>query len=122
MNYQKFQGTLIGWQQLFEQAAAFATGLGPARVRAISHSASEGRGIVTVWFHDETDITPPPPTAIDLELRLWFKRGTLISWDELFRAICAKTRELRAEQVLSISHSDSKGDGIAVLWYWDAAR
>ncbi len=36
--FEIFQGTLITWEELFQQAADFASGLGPDRVISISHS------------------------------------------------------------------------------------
>lgn len=121
MKYEKFQGTLISWDALFAEAARFATALGPARVVDISHSSSQGRGIVVVWYHDDETEPQAAASMIDLELKVYFKRGTMISWDDLFRGVLAKSSELRPEQVVSFSHSDSKGDGISVLWYWDEA-
>lgn len=57
--FEMFRGTLVSWQELFQEAAAFATALGRDRVISISHSADHGDGIVTVWYwalpHDATD-------------------------------------------------------------------
>lgn len=118
MKHAKFQGTFLSWEQLFTEAAAFATTLGPSQVHGISHSASDGRGIVNVWYWEPTDAAPAP--AFELEVRFEFKRATLISWDELFQWASDKAGEFTREQVISVSHSDSKGSGIVVLWYWSA--
>ncbi len=121
LQFKRFEGTLISWKMLFEEAANLATELGPARVRCISHSGSGGRGIVTVWYLDD----PPTPVAaptIPLRLAFEFERGTVISWDQLFASVAKRAAELLPEQILSISHSDSSGDGIVTLWYWDAAQ
>ncbi len=73
-----------------------------------------------MWYRDTVEDSAPAP-AIDLQLKAWFRRGTLISWDELFVAACGTADNFQLEQVVSFSHSDSKGNGIAVVWYWDAA-
>ena len=121
LQFKRFEGTLISWKMLFQEAADFATELGPARIHCISHSGSGGRGIVTVWYRTE----PPSPAAapgIPLRLAFEFERGTVISWQELFASVARRTADLLPEQVVSISHSDSSGDGIVTLWYWDAAE
>ena len=45
------------WQDLFQQAADFATALGPGRVISISHAqVGEGlcsSGVVTVWYWED---------------------------------------------------------------------
>ena len=119
MKYRKFQGSLVTWQQLFREAAEFATTLGPAAVHSISHSASASRGIVVVWYRE--GVVGPEPAEIDLAMKFFYKRGTFVSWEELFNASCDHAAQLQPEQVVSFSHSDTKGDGIAALWYWDAA-
>ena len=145
MKSKLFKGTLISWQELFEEAATFATELGPAQVRAVSHSASGGRGIVTVWYterdepKDATENTESPGTTdttdttentenpdttdtteIPLRLAFEFERGTLISWELLFQAAAEKAERLLPEQLVSISHSDDNGNGLAVVWYWSS--
>ena len=46
----RFQGSWISWDELFQQAATFAAGLGPDRVISISHSADKDNGVVVVWY------------------------------------------------------------------------
>lgn len=53
MRFQHFRGTLISWDDLFQQAADFATEIGPERVVSISHSEDENCGIVTVWYWEK---------------------------------------------------------------------
>jgi len=53
MAYKYFRGTLATWDQLFGEAAAFATEIGPEWVVGISHSCDEGDGVVTVWYWKE---------------------------------------------------------------------
>ncbi len=50
MTYRIFRGTLATWDQLFTQAADFATKVGSERVVSISHSADNSDGVVTVWY------------------------------------------------------------------------
>jgi hypothetical protein len=38
------------WEELFREAADFATTIGPDRVISISHSEDENDGVVTVWY------------------------------------------------------------------------
>jgi hypothetical protein len=54
MRFQVFRGSWVSWDELFSQAAEFASDLGPSRVVNISHSESNsGNGVVTVWYWDE---------------------------------------------------------------------
>ncbi|MGQ9651987.1 MAG: hypothetical protein ACUVXJ_17935 [Phycisphaerae bacterium] len=48
--FQIFRGTLTTSQELFQQAAAFASQVGPEHVITISHSCDEDEGVVTVWY------------------------------------------------------------------------
>jgi len=50
VTWRVFRGTLATWDQLFDEAAAFASELGPERVISISHSADRSDGVVTVWY------------------------------------------------------------------------
>jgi hypothetical protein len=43
-------GPLIAWDALFQQAADFASDIGPDRLISISHSSDHSDGIVTVWY------------------------------------------------------------------------
>ena len=45
-----FRGFWSSWNQIFQEAADFATTLGPDRVISISHSADNNEGVVTVWY------------------------------------------------------------------------
>jgi hypothetical protein len=53
--YKYFRGTLATWDDLFDEAAQFATETGPERVAGLSHSADRGDGVVTVWYWTQTD-------------------------------------------------------------------
>ena len=48
--YRVFRGTLISWQALFDQAAEFASQVGPERLISISQSCDKSDGVVTVWY------------------------------------------------------------------------
>lgn len=48
-----FRGTMATWDQLFSQAAEFATQLGRERLIAISHSEDQQDGVVAVWYWGE---------------------------------------------------------------------
>jgi hypothetical protein len=61
VHYRIFRATLCTWDELFEEAAAFASALGFEKVINISHSADGGNGTVVVWYwHAEGD---PEPNA-----------------------------------------------------------
>ncbi len=45
-----FRGRLTTWQQLFTEAAEFATRVGPDRLISIAHSEDNNEGVVTVWY------------------------------------------------------------------------
>jgi len=50
VQFKYFRGTLSSWDQLFTQAAAYATEIGPDRLITISHSEDDNDGVVTVWY------------------------------------------------------------------------
>jgi hypothetical protein len=52
--YRVFRGTFASWEQLFEEAAAFATQVGPERLISISHSEDGNDGVVAVWYWEGT--------------------------------------------------------------------
>jgi hypothetical protein len=55
MAYRIFRGTFEIWEELFAEAAHFATETGPERVLSISHSADHHDGVVTVWYWTTED-------------------------------------------------------------------
>ena len=59
MAYKYFRGMLASWDELFTEAAQFATEVGPERVVGISHSCDDSDGVVTVWYWTEAE-TPGP--------------------------------------------------------------
>ena len=54
MHHQNFSSSTKSWDDLFAEAAAFATEVGPERLISISHSHNGptmgGLGLVTVWY------------------------------------------------------------------------
>ena len=56
--YRVFRSTFSTWDVLFDQAAEFATEIGPERFVNISHSADDCDGVVTVWYWT-TEEAPP---------------------------------------------------------------
>lgn len=55
LSFREFRGVLKAWATLFQQAAEFATELGPDRVVSISHSSDDFAGVVVVWFWKDAD-------------------------------------------------------------------
>jgi len=45
-----FRGVLVTWEELFVQAAEFASTLTPEEVISISHSEDGNDGVVVVWY------------------------------------------------------------------------
>jgi hypothetical protein len=58
LTYRMFRGTLATWEQLFNEAAAFATEVGPDRIVNVSHSADHRDGVVVVWYLTTEDDNP----------------------------------------------------------------
>jgi len=50
IEYRMFRGTLQTWDELFSQAAAFASTLRPEELISISHSEDSNDGVVAVWY------------------------------------------------------------------------
>jgi hypothetical protein len=48
--YKVFRAVFKSWEKLFEDAAAFASQIGPERLITIAHSADQADGVVTVWY------------------------------------------------------------------------
>jgi hypothetical protein len=54
VRFEVFRGTFATWQELFEQAAEFATQVGRERLISISHSEDKDDGVVSVWYWSNT--------------------------------------------------------------------
>jgi hypothetical protein len=50
IKFKKFKAIVKSWDTVFQEAAEFATTVGPDRVVSISHSSDHGESIVTVWY------------------------------------------------------------------------
>ncbi len=48
--FRVFRGMLSTWEKLFQEAADYATAIGPDRLISISHSCDSCDGVVTVWY------------------------------------------------------------------------
>jgi hypothetical protein len=55
VRYECFKATLATWDDLFSEAAEFATQVGRDRLIGISHSADKSTGVITVWYWGEPD-------------------------------------------------------------------
>ena len=53
VTFRMFRGTMATWEQLFSDAAAFATTIGQERLITISHSEDQQDGVVAVWYWAE---------------------------------------------------------------------
>jgi hypothetical protein len=53
-----FRGVIATWDQLFTEAAEFATSLGRERLITISHSEDKEDGVVAVWYWASSDESP----------------------------------------------------------------
>ena len=50
VQFRVFKAVFKSWETLFEEAAQFATEIGPERLIGISHSGDQADGVVTVWY------------------------------------------------------------------------
>jgi hypothetical protein len=58
VEFQIFKGgSFVPWDDLFAQAARFATEVGSERLITISHSEDHNVGVVVVWYWTEVDDT-----------------------------------------------------------------
>ena len=53
VTFKMFRGTIATWEQLFSEAAMFATTVGRERLISISHSEDQQDGVVAVWYWAE---------------------------------------------------------------------
>jgi hypothetical protein len=51
--HKHFRGTIKSWDELFAEAAEFATTVGKDRLISISHSDHKAHGVVAVWYWSE---------------------------------------------------------------------
>jgi hypothetical protein len=50
VRFREFRSSFKSWDELFSEAAAFASTLGRERLISISHSEDSGKGVVAVWY------------------------------------------------------------------------
>jgi hypothetical protein len=50
VTFKMFRGTLVSWNDLFQEAADFASEIGPNHLIGISHSEDGNDGVVAVWY------------------------------------------------------------------------
>jgi hypothetical protein len=50
VHFKYFESSLRSWEELFGEAAEFASEIGPERRISISHSCDQNKGVVTVWY------------------------------------------------------------------------
>jgi hypothetical protein len=53
VTFKIFRGVLASWDDLFTEAAAFASTVGRERLITISHSEDQQDGVVAVWYWAE---------------------------------------------------------------------
>ena len=55
VKYRFFRGSFVSWDELFAEASAFASELGPSRVINISHAVAGTDGTVAVWYWSDEE-------------------------------------------------------------------
>jgi hypothetical protein len=50
VRFKVFRGMLTTWQALMQEAADFATDVGPDNLISISQSEDRSDGVITVWY------------------------------------------------------------------------
>ena len=58
VRFMEFRGSFRSWDEIFSEAASFATTLGPDRLISISHSEDSGKGVVAVWYWSDSEDDP----------------------------------------------------------------
>jgi hypothetical protein len=53
VKFEMFRGVMKSWDELFAQAAAFATRVGRDRLITIAHSEDDNDGVIAVWYWAE---------------------------------------------------------------------
>lgn len=63
VKFKHFRSSMSSWEELFNQAAEFATQIGPQNLINISHSEDQNDGVVTVWYWQPNAATPLYPAT-----------------------------------------------------------
>jgi hypothetical protein len=53
-----------------------------------------------------------------MRVRFEVFRGTFTTWQDLFQEAADFANRLDPRQVITISHSADKGEGVVTVWYW----
>jgi len=51
--FRYFDSRWQSWTEVFQEAADFATRIGPERLISISHSEDDNDGVVAVWYWED---------------------------------------------------------------------
>jgi len=54
----------------------------------------------------------------DMQVKYKTFRGTFATWTDLFTQACEFANTIGRENLISISHSEDKDDGVVTVWYW----
>jgi hypothetical protein len=57
-----------------------------------------------------------------MQVRFEVFRGTWASWESLFEQAAEFAGRLSPDQVISISHSEDRNEGVVTVWYWARPR
>ncbi len=60
VEFRMFRGTIKPWEELFREAAQFASTLRPEELIGISHSEDGNDGVVAVWYWVHRDDQQDP--------------------------------------------------------------
>jgi hypothetical protein len=114
-SFQTVRGVLQSWQELFDEAAAIASQVGPDHLIGFSHSEDRNEGVITIWYWDDRPLDQPPQHWV----RWQVFRGVLTSWRALFEEAGRFAGELGRERLIGMSHSEGHNEGVVTVWYWD---
>lgn len=56
VRFKMFRGTMASWEQLFAEAAEFATTVGREHLITISHSEDQQDGVIAVWYWADSSL------------------------------------------------------------------
>jgi hypothetical protein len=59
VRFMEFESSFKSWDDLFSEAAAFATRVGRERLISISHSEDSSKGVVAVWYWADSEGPEP---------------------------------------------------------------
>ena len=53
-----------------------------------------------------------------MRVRFKYFRASFSSWQSLFEEAAEFASKIPRDRLISISHSEDKGDGVVTVWYW----